>query len=146
MAVRVLAGARSYVAIAKWAHDLPVTARPRLRIGRRSPSESTIRRLLQAVDLDALDVGLSAWLAARLPPPQQPSGMHVVAVNGKTARGAGIDEGTRVHLLAACGHEPTRSNGRPASDRIIARSPAWRSARPVRIYTYGRVTACWVVS
>ena len=67
-------------------------ARLRLGIGRRSPSESTIRRLLQAVDLDALDVGLSAWLAARLPPPQQPSGMHVVTVN-KTARGAGIDEG-----------------------------------------------------
>ena len=55
--VRVPAGARSYVAIAEWAHDLPVTARLRLGIGRRAPSESTIRRLLQAVDLDALDVG-----------------------------------------------------------------------------------------
>jgi hypothetical protein len=61
----VLAGARSYVAIAEWAHDLPVSARLRLGIGRRAPSESTIRRILQAVDLDALDVALSGWLADR---------------------------------------------------------------------------------
>jgi hypothetical protein len=59
----VLAGARSYVAIAEWAHDLPVSARVRLGIGRRAPSESTIRRILQAVDLDALDAALSGWVA-----------------------------------------------------------------------------------
>jgi len=32
----VLAGARAYVAIAEWAHDLPVSARVRLGIGRRA--------------------------------------------------------------------------------------------------------------
>jgi predicted transposase YbfD/YdcC len=96
----VLAGARSYVAIAEWAHDLPVGARLRLGIGRQAPSESTIRRLLQAVDIDALDAALSSWLAMRLPDP--PSGrMRVVAVDGKTARGARADDGTQVHLLAA---------------------------------------------
>jgi hypothetical protein len=96
----VLAGARSYVAIAEWAHDLPVGARLRLGIGRQAPSESTIRRILQAVDIDALDAALSSWLAMRLPDP--PSGrMRVVAVDGKTARGARADDGTQVHLLAA---------------------------------------------
>ena len=45
----VLAGARSYVAIAEWAHDLPVSVGLRLGTGRRAPSESTIRRVLQAV-------------------------------------------------------------------------------------------------
>ena len=50
----VLAGARSYVAIAEWAHDLPASARLRLGMGRRAPSESTIRRIL-STDLDALD-------------------------------------------------------------------------------------------
>ena len=59
----ILAGARSYVAIAEWAHDLPVSARLRLGIGRRDPSESTLRRILQRVDLDALDAVLSSWLA-----------------------------------------------------------------------------------
>jgi len=32
----VLAGARSYVGIAEWAHDLPVSVRVRLGIGRRA--------------------------------------------------------------------------------------------------------------
>jgi hypothetical protein len=75
------------VAIAEWAHDLPVGARLRLGVGRRAPSESTIRRILQAVDLDALDVALSGWLADRLSDPR-PGRMRVVAVDGKTARGA----------------------------------------------------------
>ncbi|MGQ0575664.1 MAG: ISAs1 family transposase [Pseudonocardia sp.] len=49
----VLAGARSYVMIAEWAHDLPVSVRLRLGIGLRgAPSESTFRRILQRVDPD----------------------------------------------------------------------------------------------
>src|SRR3954464_12369393 len=99
----VLAGARSYVAIAEWAHDLPVSARLRLGLGRRAPSESTIRRILQAVDLDAVDATLSGWLADRSPD-LPPGRMRVVAVDGKTARGARTDDGTQVHLLAAFDH------------------------------------------
>jgi hypothetical protein len=64
-----LTGARSYVAIAEWAHDLLISARLRLGIGRRTPSESTIRRILQSVDLGTLDVALSSWLASRRPDP-----------------------------------------------------------------------------
>lgn len=106
----VLAGARSYVAIAEWAHDLPATARLRLGMGRRAPSETTIRRILQAVDLDALDTALSGWLSARLPaPPPTPSGparpvVRMIAVDGKTARGARRGEDRAVHLLAAFEH------------------------------------------
>ena len=70
------------------------SARLRLGIGRRAPSESTIRRILQAVDLDALDAALSGWLAARRPDPP-PGRMRVVAVDGKTARGARTDESLR---------------------------------------------------
>ena len=65
----VLAGVRSYVAIAEWAYDLPVSARLRLGVGRRAPSESTIRRILQTVDIDALDGALSSWVSTRLPDP-----------------------------------------------------------------------------
>jgi predicted transposase YbfD/YdcC len=96
----VLAGARSYVAIAEWAHDLPVSARLRLGIGRRAPSESAIRRILQAIDLDAFDAAVSGWLAARRPDPAC-GPMRMVAVDGKTARGARTEDGTQVHLLAA---------------------------------------------
>ncbi len=42
----VLGGARCYVAVAEWTADLPVTVRRRLELGRRVPSESTIRRVL----------------------------------------------------------------------------------------------------
>jgi hypothetical protein len=78
----VLAAARSSVAIAEWAHDLPVSARLRLGLGRRPPRESTIRRILRRVDLDALDATLSSWLAAPLPNPP-PGRVRVVAVDGE---------------------------------------------------------------
>jgi len=132
----VLAGARSYVAIAEWAHDLPLGVRVRLglTVGRATPSESAIRRILQKVDPEALDRAVSGWLVARAartgpptPDPAQPSApqqytgsgtariaapqprIHspripsprVIAVDGKSARGArGADE-RAVHLLAA---------------------------------------------
>ena len=101
----VLAAARSSVALAEWAHDLPISARVRLGIGRRAPSESTIRRILQAVDLDALDAALSGWVAARLPTPLPSRPItRVIAVDGKTARGARHVDGRAAHLLAAFDH------------------------------------------
>jgi hypothetical protein len=56
----VLAGARTYVAISEWAHDLSVTVRIRLGMGRRAPTESTIRRILQALGADELDRAVSS--------------------------------------------------------------------------------------
>jgi hypothetical protein len=61
----VPAGACTYVAIAEGAHNLPVSVRVRLGMGRRAPSESTFRRILQAVDTDALDRVVSSWLTQR---------------------------------------------------------------------------------
>ncbi|MCA1673045.1 MAG: transposase family protein [Actinobacteria bacterium] len=80
----VLAGARSYVAIAEWAHDLPISVRMRLGIGRAgphggaAPSESTFRRVLRAVDADQLDRVVAAWLAER-----------TAAASGTAGSGAG---------------------------------------------------------
>jgi len=102
----VLAGARSYVAIAEWARDLPWAVRAGLGLGRRSPSESTIRRVLQSVDADQLDRVVSDWLASRTSPPSAGRpGRRVIALDGKSVRGArlgsGGDKGRAVHLLAA---------------------------------------------
>jgi len=94
----VLAGARSYVSIAEWTADLTPTVRARLKLGRRVPSESTIRRVLQRVDAQQLDQLVSGWLVARTP---APPGRPVIAVDGKTARGARCAGGRAVHLLAA---------------------------------------------
>ncbi len=108
-----LAGARSYVAIAEWAAELPAWLRLRLGTGRLVPCEATIRRVLQAVDPGELDTALSGWLAGRRPGPHpvvgpgrtgqpvRPGLSGQVAIDGKTCRGARRADGPARHLLAA---------------------------------------------
>ncbi len=98
----VLAGARSYVAIAEWAQDLPGAVRQRLGIERVPPSETAIRRVLQAIDPHLLDRTVSGWLTARVGAARR---WPAIAVDGKTARGARAADGRAVHLLAALDHE-----------------------------------------
>jgi predicted transposase YbfD/YdcC len=112
----VLAGARSYAVIAEWAHDLPISVRLRLGMGRRAPSESTFRRILQRIDADELDTAVSGWLARHAVTaattgtgqigagPTSTGSVRVIAVDGKTARGARLDDGRAVHLLGALDH------------------------------------------
>jgi hypothetical protein len=95
----VLAGARTYTAVAEWAHDLPIGVRVRLGLGRVAPSESTIRRILQAVDAEALDAAVSAWLSHKSAALEQV--VRVIALDGKSARGARRANGRAVRLLAA---------------------------------------------
>src|SRR3954467_105028 len=64
----VVAGYRSYTAIAEWVADLPDDTAGLLGIDAdRRPSEAMIRRLLQALDPDALAAVIGAWLASRIP-------------------------------------------------------------------------------
>jgi predicted transposase YbfD/YdcC len=104
----VTAGARSLVAIAEWAADLPVDIAEALALGRRPPCESTIRRVLGRLDGDGLDLALSTWIDARLPVDQ---GRRAVAVDGKTMRGArtsgapGKPHRPARHLLAVIDHD-----------------------------------------
>jgi predicted transposase YbfD/YdcC len=98
----VLAGAQTFTAIAEWAHDLTPAVRIRLGLGRTAPSESTIRRVLQAVDAEALDGAVSAWLMTRSAP--LATGLRMIAIDGKSARGARGPDGRVVHLLAAFDH------------------------------------------
>lgn len=104
----VLGGARSYTAIAEWAHALPVGVRVGLGLARPAPSESTIRRTLQAVDAQTLDQTVSAWLATRptapTAAPVRSPALRVIAIDGKSARGAHGPDGRAVHLLAAFDH------------------------------------------
>ena len=89
----MLGGARSFTAIAEWARDLTPAVRAGLGIGRAAPSETAIRRTLQAVDPELLDQAVSGWLmAARCQPGQA---WRVIALDGKTARGARIGDAAR---------------------------------------------------
>ena len=106
----VLAGARSYVAIAEWAADLPISVRLRLGMGHRAPSESTLPRVLQRVDADELDTAVSAWPARRVADPSPADAaagtgpVRAIALDGKTTRGARVRNGRAVHLLGVLDH------------------------------------------
>jgi predicted transposase YbfD/YdcC len=128
-AAAVAAEARSFTAIGEWAAD--ASQKVLARLGARqdqhgvyqAPNEATMRRVLQAVDPDALDAAISAWLAdchtettagqAKQPADEpaeesveQPPPLPAVAVDGKTLRGTCGREGTGgVHLLAAMTHQ-----------------------------------------
>jgi predicted transposase YbfD/YdcC len=99
----VLAGASSVTAISDWLHDLDDIARARLGFGRGVPATSTIWRLLIRLDADLLSTILAGWLRARTRPVtgRRPRYRHVIAVDGKTVRGARLAGGTQVHLLSA---------------------------------------------
>src|SRR3954468_17047562 len=63
----VVAGYRSYTAIAEWVADVPATTALALGIAPdRRPSEAMIRRLLQALDPDLLTAAIAAWLVDRV--------------------------------------------------------------------------------
>ena len=98
----VLAGARSFVAIAEWAADADAATLAELGVGEVVPCESTIRRTLQSLDGEALDVRLGGWAQARSRPP--PTQRRRVAVDGKTVRGSATAAGPGRHLLAALDH------------------------------------------
>jgi predicted transposase YbfD/YdcC len=109
-AAAVVAGARSVTAIAEWAAEVPqpmlaaLGARRDPLTGRRhAAGEATIRRVLARIDADALDLAVGAWLADRLRPPARRR-RRVVAVDGKTLRGATGEDGAAVKLLAALDH------------------------------------------
>jgi hypothetical protein len=96
----VLAGARSYCAIADWAKGLAPESLRKLGSGRSEPpSEPTIRRVLQNLDAEELDRRISFWLMDRCP-----SEFRAFAVDGKTMRGTREIDRRPVHLLAAITH------------------------------------------
>lgn len=127
----VLCGARSYAAIAEWAGRCSQKMLKRLRArksphtGRyEAPSESAIRRLLQAIDTQAVDRTLVDWLTQLLP-----ANPEAVAFDGKTLRGARSEEGSQVHLLSAFLHQQgitlaqqtveSKSNEIPAAQPLL---------------------------
>ncbi|WP_232329363.1 ISAs1 family transposase [Nocardia violaceofusca] len=99
----VVAGARSLTAIGQWVGEAPAAVLSELGFGASVPVESTIRRLLQAVDADALDKAIGAWMW------QQTATVHgrrVVSFDGKSLRGSRDGQGGRArHLLSGvCQH------------------------------------------
>ncbi len=96
----VLAGADSFAAIGSFSGDLPASDLARLGIG-AAPEESTLRKLLARLDPDLLDRLLGAFMWTRT---ADIDGRRVIALDGKTVRGARTRSGTAPHLVAAFDH------------------------------------------
>ncbi|MFD4144278.1 ISAs1 family transposase [Streptomyces sp. NPDC058572] len=97
----VMAGARGFTAIGEWARDAGAVAMTRLGLERGSVDESTLRRLFARLDADRLDVVLGAWAATRT---SLVMGRRVIAIDGKTVRGARNGDTSAPHLVAALAH------------------------------------------
>jgi predicted transposase YbfD/YdcC len=99
----VVAGYRSYTAIAEWVDDVPAPTALTLGIDPdRRPSKAMIRRLLQALDPDLLTAAIGEWLTNRATTAQAPATKRAIAVDGKTLRGSRSSDTTARHVLGAC--------------------------------------------
>ena len=97
----VIAGARSFAAIGQWAADAGPEVLAGLGAVRGPAEESTFRRAFALVSPDALDRVLGAWLWTRA---VRAGARLVIAIDGKTVRGAKNTEGKAPHLVAALAH------------------------------------------
>lgn len=97
----VLAGYRSYTAIAEWIADAPAATVAALGMDpHRRPSEAMVRRLLQSLDPNLLTAVVSGWLTSRAAT-APPGRRRAVAVDGKTLRGSRSHDASARHVLAA---------------------------------------------
>jgi len=97
----VIAGSRSFAAIGQWAADAGPEALAVLGAARGAAEESTFRRAFALVSPDVLDGILGAWLWTRA---VRAGGRLVIAIDGKTVRGAKGKTGKAPHLVAALAH------------------------------------------
>ncbi len=106
----VLAGARSYAAIGDWA----ATARPKVGVCGTPASAATFRRVIMSADPAAVQAALTRWAlsclaAVRAADAESGScprnaARQVLAVDGKTLRGARGPDGAQTKLLSVIDH------------------------------------------
>src|SRR3954471_9331790 len=97
----VVAGYRSYTAIAEWVDDVPATTALTLGIDPdRRPSETMIRRLLPALHPDLLTAAIGDWLPARAAA-SSPAPRRAIAVDGTTLRGSRSTDTTARQVMTA---------------------------------------------
>lgn len=98
----VLAGARSFVAIGEWVAHQPIQTLRAVGVTTPAgPDESTIRRVFALLDADVLDRVLGAFLWTRT---HTVGTRRVIALDGKTVRGARSQGRLAPHLVAAFDH------------------------------------------
>ena len=119
----VIAGSRSFAAIGQWAADAGPEVLAVLGAVRGAPEESTFRRAFALVSPDVLDRVLGAWLWTRA---VRAGDRLVIAIDGKTVRGAKNKTGKAPHLVAALAHGIGAVLGQVAVDEKSNEIPAVR--------------------
>jgi predicted transposase YbfD/YdcC len=119
----VIAGSKSFAAIGQWAGDAGPGVLAALGAVRGPAEESTYRRAFALISADVLDRVVGAWLWTRA---VRAGGRLVIAVDGKTVRGAKTKGGKAPHLVAALAHGVGAVLGQVAVDGKSNEIPAVR--------------------
>src|SRR6266700_739820 len=119
----VIAGSRSFAAIGQWAADAGEDVLAVLGADRGPAEESTFRRAFAMISPGVLDRVLGAWLWTRA---VRAGGRLVIAIDGKTVRGAKGKGGKAPHLVAALAHGIGAVLGQVAVDEKSNEIPAVR--------------------
>jgi hypothetical protein len=119
----VIAGSRSFAAIGQQSADAGPEVLTPLGAVRGPAEESTFRRAFARVSADVLARVLGAWLHTRA---VQAGGRLVIAIDGKTVRGAKDKDGKAPHLVAALAHGIGAVLGQVAADAKSNEIPAVR--------------------
>jgi predicted transposase YbfD/YdcC len=119
----VIAGSKSFAAIGQWAAAAGPDVLLVLGAARGPAEESTFRRAFALVSADVPDRVLGAWLHTGA---VRTGGRLVIAVDGKTVRGAKNKDGKAPHLVAALAHGIGAVLGQVAVDARSNEIPAVR--------------------
>jgi len=119
----VIGGSRSFAAIGQWAADAGQDVLIALGAARGPADESTYRRAFAQVSADALDLALGAWAWTRA---GRAGERLIIAIDGKTVRGAKSGARKAPHLVAALAHGLGTFLGQVAVDAKTSEIPAVR--------------------
>jgi predicted transposase YbfD/YdcC len=119
----VLAGARSFTAIGEWAAEATDELLTSLGMTGRAAHEATFRRLFARVETDTLDRILGVFMWTRT---GSVAGRRVIAIDGKTVRGARTADNAAPHLVAALDHAAGTVLGQLAVDAKSNEIPSVR--------------------
>lgn len=100
----VLCGARGYLGVVEWLHDLPVDFWHWMGYTRTPPKQDCFRDLLVKLDPKVLETALRSWITDDLQPPVDDHSLPAICIDGKVLCATLRAFAPAVHLLAAVDH------------------------------------------
>ena len=101
----VLCGARGYLGVVEWLHDLPVDVWHWMGYTRKPPKQDCFRDLLIKLDPAALEAALRSWIADDLQLPLDDKSLSAMSFDGKVLCATLRAFAPAVHLLSAVDHQ-----------------------------------------